>query len=46
MTDPGVLPDQLLVDGSLLENLDLVAAADRNFVVIMKDGKTYRNITK
>jgi len=26
-----------------LENLDLVADAARNFVVIMKDGKIYKN---
>ena len=26
-----------------LENLDLVADAEKNFVVIMKDGKTYKN---
>jgi len=26
-----------------IENLDLVADADKNFVVIMKDGKIYKN---
>jgi len=34
------------VDGNPLENLDLVADPDRNFVVIMKDGKIYKNIIK
>jgi len=30
--------DMILVDGNPLKNLDLVADADRNFVMIMKDG--------
>jgi len=33
----------ILVDGNPLENLDLVANADRNFVMIMKVGKIYKN---
>lgn len=33
----------LLVDGNPLENLDLVADPDKNFVVIMKDGKIVKN---
>lgn len=32
-----------MVDGNPLENLDLVADPDKNFVVIMKDGKIYKN---
>jgi imidazolonepropionase-like amidohydrolase len=28
----------------LLENLDLVADGEKNFVLIMKDGKIYKNI--
>ncbi|HSC34551.1 MAG TPA: amidohydrolase family protein, partial [Thermodesulfobacteriota bacterium] len=39
----GALADLLLVDGNPLENIDLVADPDRNFVVIMKDGKIYKN---
>jgi len=39
----GALADLLLVDGNPLENLDLVADPDKNFVVIMKDGKIYKN---
>ena len=35
--------DMILVDGNPLENLDLVADADPNFVMIMKDGKIYKN---
>ena len=40
----GALADLLLVDGNPLENLDLVADPHKNFVVIMKDGKVYKNI--
>jgi len=39
----GALADLLLVDGNPLENLDLVADPENNFVVIMKDGKIYKN---
>jgi imidazolonepropionase-like amidohydrolase len=31
------------VDGNPLENLDLVVDAEKNFVVIMKDGVIYKN---
>jgi len=37
------LADLLLVDGNPLENLDLIADPDKNFVIIMKDGKIYKN---
>jgi imidazolonepropionase-like amidohydrolase len=39
----GALADLILVDGNPLENLDLVADPAKNFVVIMKDGKIYKN---
>lgn len=39
----GAYADLILVDGNPLENLDLVADAAKNFVVIMKDGKIYKN---
>jgi imidazolonepropionase-like amidohydrolase len=41
--EAGALADLLLVDGNPLENLDLVADPDRNFLVIMKDGRIYKN---
>jgi len=41
----GALADLLLVDGNPLENLGLVADPDKNFVVIMKDGKIYKNMS-
>ena len=39
----GAYADLILVDGNPLENLDLVADAEKNFVMIMKDGKIYKN---
>jgi imidazolonepropionase-like amidohydrolase len=39
----GAFADLLLVDGNPLENLALVADPGRNFVVIMKDGRIYKN---
>jgi imidazolonepropionase-like amidohydrolase len=41
--DEGAYADLILVDGNPLENLNLVADAEKNFVVIMKDGKIYKN---
>ncbi|KRD99898.1 hydrolase [Bosea sp. Root381] len=40
---PNALADLLLVDGNPLENLGLVADPRKNFVVIMKDGRIYKN---
>ena len=37
------LADLILVDGNPLENIDPVADAARNFVVIMQDGVIYQN---
>jgi imidazolonepropionase-like amidohydrolase len=39
----GAYADMILVEGNPLENIDLVADAEKNFVVIMKDGKIYKN---
>jgi len=39
----GALADLILVNGNPLENLDLVADAENNFSLIMKDGKIYKN---
>jgi imidazolonepropionase-like amidohydrolase len=35
-----------LVDGNPLENIELVADPAKNFVVIMKDGKIFKNLVK
>jgi imidazolonepropionase-like amidohydrolase len=40
----GALADLLLVDGNPLENLSLISDPAKNFVVIMKDGKIYKNV--
>ncbi|WP_224484428.1 amidohydrolase family protein [Robertkochia aurantiaca] len=39
----GAYADLVIVDGNPLEDLDLVADPEKNFVVIMKDGKIYKN---
>lgn len=39
----GALADLLLVEGNPLENIELVADPGKNFVIIMKDGKIYKN---
>jgi imidazolonepropionase-like amidohydrolase len=41
--EEGALADIILVDGNPLENIDLVAYPDNKFVIIMKDGKIYKN---
>jgi imidazolonepropionase-like amidohydrolase len=44
VVEEGALADLLLVDGDPLANINLVADPNKNFVVIMKDGKVYKNI--
>jgi imidazolonepropionase-like amidohydrolase len=39
----GALADLLLVDGNPLEDIDLIADPERNFLVIMKDGVVFKN---
>jgi imidazolonepropionase-like amidohydrolase len=39
----GALADLLLVDGDPLANIKLIEDPGRNFVVIMKDGRIYKN---
>ncbi len=46
MVKEGALADLIPVDGNPLANLALVADPDKNFVVIMKDGKIYKNTIK
>ena len=43
VVEEGALADLLLVDGNPLENLKLIADPAKNFLVIMKDGKIYKN---
>jgi len=42
--EEGALADLLLVDGNPLEDIKLLEDPARNFVVIMKDGKIYKNL--
>ena len=46
VVEEGALADLLLVDGNPLENLKLIEDPGKNFVVIMKDGKIYKNSLK
>jgi imidazolonepropionase-like amidohydrolase len=46
VVEEGALADLLLVDGNPLENLKLVEDPARNFVVIVKDGKVYKNLLR
>jgi len=46
VVEEGAYADLLLVDGNPLQNLDLVADPDKNFVIIMKDGVIYKNTMK
>ncbi len=39
----GALADLILVHGNPLENIDLIRDPDTNFVVIMKNGRIYKN---
>jgi len=43
VVEQGALADLLLVDGNPLEKIDLIADPAKNFLVIMKDGKIYKN---
>lgn len=44
--EEGAYADLILVDGNPLEKLELVADAEKNFPLIMKDGKIYKNKVK
>jgi len=44
VVEEGALADLLLVEGNPIENIKLIEDPDRNFLVIMKDGKVYKNI--
>jgi len=43
VVEEGALADLLLVDGNPLEDIALVADPQKNFVIIMKDGKIYKD---
>jgi imidazolonepropionase-like amidohydrolase len=41
--EPDALADLLVVDGDPLSDIALVAKPEKNLMVIMKDGKIYKN---
>jgi imidazolonepropionase-like amidohydrolase len=41
--EEGALADLLVIDGNPLDDIELVARPDKNFMVIMKDGKIYKD---
>jgi len=43
VVEAGALADLLLVDGNPLQNIDLVTDPAKNFLIIMKDGKIYKD---
>lgn len=43
VVEQGALADLLLVDGNPLEDINLIADPARNFRIIMKDGRIYKN---
>jgi imidazolonepropionase-like amidohydrolase len=43
VVEAGALADLLLVDGNPLENIRLIAEPEKSFVVIMKNGRIYKN---
>jgi imidazolonepropionase-like amidohydrolase len=43
VVEEGAFADLLLVDGNPIENISLIKDPEKNFVVIMKDGKIYKN---
>ncbi len=43
VVEEGAFADLLLVDGNPLENIELVAAPDKSFLIIMKNGRIYKN---
>jgi len=46
VVEAGAYADLLLVNGDPIENLDLIGDPARNFSVIIKDGKVYKNMLR
>lgn len=44
LVEEGALADVLLIDGDPLENLHLLAEPEKTLVVVMKDGRIYKNL--
>jgi imidazolonepropionase-like amidohydrolase len=41
--EEGAFADLLVVDGNPIETIELLASPEKNLVLIMKDGKIYKN---
>ena len=41
--EEGALADILLIDGNLIQNLELINEPEKNILMVMKDGKIYKN---
>ena len=41
--EEGAFADLLVIDGNPIDDIALVAKPDKNFMIIMKDGKMYKN---
>lgn len=46
VVEEGALADLILVDGNPLKDISLIGNPEKKFVVIIKDGKIYKNILK
>jgi imidazolonepropionase-like amidohydrolase len=46
VVEEGALADLLLVDGDPVANIKLIEDPGKNFVVIMKDGRIYKNLLR
>ena len=44
VVEEGALADLILVNGDVLENIELIGDPESNFLVIMKDGRIYKNM--
>jgi imidazolonepropionase-like amidohydrolase len=44
--EEGALADLLVVDGNPMENIDLLAKPEESLVLIMKDGKIYKDMIR
>ncbi|MCU0399908.1 MAG: amidohydrolase family protein [Algoriphagus sp.] len=43
MIEEGALADIILIDGNLIQNLDLITDPEKNILLVIKDGKIYKN---
>ncbi|MFN3996256.1 amidohydrolase family protein [Algoriphagus sp.] len=44
--EEGALADLLIIDGNLIQNLELITEPEKNLLLIIKDGLVYKNILK